>query len=546
MELHSLTGSERKEISDTFTFLDLDNDDVITVEEAMTAINVLNLNIGEEDRNAIYQQFRKLDKKEIHQKEFLKLLGEIKKTIMRRAVVTETELRDAFKACLFITNSTARGALMLENLRQIVGSLDMAITPAELREMMEEADKDGNSLIDFEELKEAFNLFDKDGDGYITTKELGTVLRSLGKNPSESELRDMVHEIDVDGNGTIDFNEFIVMMKNTNLELDSDEEIKTTFRVFDSDGNGYISAAELRHVMSTLGEKLTDAEIDEMILEADTDGDGQVNYSEMKEVYSLFDKDGDGNITTKELGPVMRTLNLNPAESELQELANEIETNGTDVLDFPDFLSIMARKLKEPPETEESLKEAFRVFDKDGNGYLSAAELRHVMTNLGEKLSDDEVEDMIREADAEGSGQVNYEEIKDSFSLFDVNGDGTITVAEIGTVLRSLGQNPTEADIELLVNSMDKDGNGTVTFDEFTSIVAKTKKEGDPEEELRAAFKIFDKDGDGQISAGELRQVMVTLGEKLTDEEAEEMMQTADTDGDGQINCEEFIEIMLA
>lgn len=81
------------------------------------------------------------------------------------------------------------------------------------------------------------------------------------------------------GNGTIDFNEFIVMMKNTNLELDSDEEIKTTFRVFDSDGNGYISAAELRHVMSTLGEKLTDAEIDEMILEADTDGDGQVNYS---------------------------------------------------------------------------------------------------------------------------------------------------------------------------------------------------------------------------------------------------------------------------
>ncbi|KAB0361663.1 hypothetical protein FD754_005819, partial [Muntiacus muntjak] len=52
----------------------------------------------------------------------------------------------------------------------------------------------------------------------------------------------------------------------------------------------------------------------------------------------------------------------------------------------------------------------FRVFDKDGNGYISAAELHHVMTNLGEKLTDEEVDEMIREADIDGDGQVNYEE----------------------------------------------------------------------------------------------------------------------------------------
>ncbi|CAI9151080.1 unnamed protein product [Rangifer tarandus platyrhynchus] len=54
--------------------------------------------------------------------------------------------------------------------------------------------------------------------------------------------------------------------------------------------------------------------------------------------------------------------------------------------------------------------EAFRVFDKDGSGYISAAELSHVMTNLGEKLTDEEVDEMIREADIDGDGQVNYEE----------------------------------------------------------------------------------------------------------------------------------------
>ena len=70
-----------------------------------------------------------------------------------------------------------------------------------------------------------------------------------------------------------------------------------------------------------------------------------------------------------------------------------------------------SRHQKCPDEQEEEeLKEAFRVFDKDGNGFISAAELRHIMTNLGEKLTDEEVDEMIREADIDGNGQINYEE----------------------------------------------------------------------------------------------------------------------------------------
>lgn len=72
---------------------------------------------------------------------------------------------------------------------------------------------------------------------------------------------------------------------------------------------------------------------------------------------------------------------------------------------------MMARKMKDT-DSEEEIREAFRVFDKDGNGFISAAELRHVMTNLGEKLTDEEVDEMIREADIDGDGQVNYEGIK--------------------------------------------------------------------------------------------------------------------------------------
>lgn len=69
---------------------------------------------------------------------------------------------------------------------------------------------------------------------------------------------------------------------------------------------------------------------------------------------------------------------------------------------------MMAKQTKEC-DSEEELREAFRVFDKDGNSFISAAELRHVMTNLGEKLTDEEVNEMIREADIDGDGQVNYD-----------------------------------------------------------------------------------------------------------------------------------------
>jgi len=133
---------------------------------------------------------------------------------------------------------------------------------------------------EIEEFREAFSMFDKNGDGTISSAELGTIMRSLGQNPTENELMDMINEVDIDGNGTIDFREFLNMMAKKVNKSDSEEELREAFRVFDKDGNGHISANELRTVMTTLGEKLTDEEVDEMIFEADLDGDGQVNYEE--------------------------------------------------------------------------------------------------------------------------------------------------------------------------------------------------------------------------------------------------------------------------
>ena len=137
-------------------------------------------------------------------------------------------------------------------------------------------------------------------------------------------------------------------------------------------------------------------------------------------------------------------------------------------------------------------------------------------------------------------------ELREAFALFDKNGDGTITVLELGTVMRSLDQNPTEAELQDMINEVDADGNGTLDFDEFCNLMAKQMKESNQEEELRERFKLFDKDGNGLISRDELKIVMQQLGEKLSEEDIDEMIMDADKNGDGQIDYEEFVKYMMA
>mmetsp|Transcript_49674 Transcript_49674/g.74993 ORF Transcript_49674/g.74993 Transcript_49674/m.74993 type:complete len:100 (+) Transcript_49674:269-568(+) len=88
-----------------------------------------------------------------------------------------------------------------------------------------------------------------------------------------------------------------------------------------------------------------------------------------------------------------------------------IDSDGCGIVDFQEFMAMMARKKEDKHKhSEEEILEAFKVFDRDGNGFLSTAEFRHILTNLGEKFTDEEVDEMIREADTDGDGQIGYEE----------------------------------------------------------------------------------------------------------------------------------------
>ncbi|XP_044285004.1 caltractin isoform X1 [Varanus komodoensis] len=170
-----------------------------------------------------------------------------------------------------------------------------------------------------QEIREAFDLFDTDGSGSIDVKELKVAMRALGFEPKKEEIRTMIADIGKEGSSTIDFEDFLTMMTKKMSEKDSKEEIMKAFRLFDDDGTGKISFKNLKRVSKELGENLTDEELQvanwdirhisagrpfhslgaptekvesklqkiisrrpwqEMIDEADRDGDGEINEQE--------------------------------------------------------------------------------------------------------------------------------------------------------------------------------------------------------------------------------------------------------------------------
>ncbi|XP_076906538.1 putative calcium-binding protein CML18 [Bidens hawaiensis] len=136
------------------------------------------------------------------------------------------------------------------------------------------------------ELREIFRSFDRNNDGSLTQLELGSLLRSLGLTPSPDQLDALIQKADINSNGLVEFSEFVALVSPELVPAKSpytDEQLQQLFKMFDRDGNGYVTAADLAHSMAELGHALTAEELTGMIKEADTDGDGRINFQEFSQ-----------------------------------------------------------------------------------------------------------------------------------------------------------------------------------------------------------------------------------------------------------------------
>ncbi|GMS83834.1 hypothetical protein PENTCL1PPCAC_6009, partial [Pristionchus entomophagus] len=140
------------------------------------------------------------------------------------------------------------------------------------------------------------------------------------------------------------------------------------------------------------------------------------------------------------------------------------------------------------------------------------------------------------------------EQYRKYFNMFDKENKGYIRANQVGQILRTMGQAFEERDLKKLIKEFDTDGSGEIEFEEFAAMVANFVVAGEDdsglEDELREAFRLYDKEGNGYINVSDLRDILRALDDNVSEEELDEMITEIDADGSGTVDFDEFMEMM--
>ncbi|XP_053171514.1 calglandulin-like [Scomber japonicus] len=136
----------------------------------------------------------------------------------------------------------------------------------------------------------------------------------------------------------------------------------------------------------------------------------QEQITEYKGVFEMFDEEGNGDVKTQELERLMSLMGINPTKRELSQMAKDVDKEGKGIFNCDSFLGLMALYHERTKNQDAELRAAFKVFDKEAKGYIDWNTLKYVLMNAGEPLNEIEAEQMMKEADKDGDGTIDYEE----------------------------------------------------------------------------------------------------------------------------------------
>merc|ERR1711899_207821 len=456
-------------------------------------------------------------------------------------------------------------------------------------------------------------------------------MQAAGKKFNQEEIDTFFVLADRDGDGSIDFPEFALIMipsapeRITKLKhiLNSKQKVETAFKKFDSNNDGAIDAGEMKTGLRSSGVNMTDQEVETVFAVADLDGDGEVSIQEftallcggssgssaaksalksgggnasavvakfrqshrtidqVRAAFTQYDTNRDGNISRQELAAGMAAGQFSAQESSL--VFDLADSNGDGEIDMGEFVTMMfpaagqlISNLKQNFRDENDVKAAFKSWDSDGDGEISFKELQAAVQRSGQKLTEEDINAIFVVGDADQNGSIDLQEfmammmpqssdvvakfrairktvkdVQNAFKQFDGDGDGSIDKNELTQGLSQVG-NFTRQDIDTLFAAGDVDGDGKIDYEEFialmcpsaSDIIEKFRAKYRNVNDVKAAFKRFDRNGDGALEKGELCDALKSSGESYSDVEVDAIFSLGDVDGDGEITLEEFIGLM--
>eukprot|EP00929_Paragymnodinium_shiwhaense_P027774 TRINITY_DN1621_c1_g1_i1.p1 TRINITY_DN1621_c1_g1~~TRINITY_DN1621_c1_g1_i1.p1 ORF type:complete len:650 (-),score=203.48 TRINITY_DN1621_c1_g1_i1:320-2269(-) len=228
------------------------------------------------------------------------------------------------------------------------------------------------------------------------------------------------------------------------------------------------------------------------------------------------------------------------------------------------------REVNLPPDDVIRIRGCWESIDEDGRGYITARQLGVAMQMLGMKMTDEELEEAVDEVDVNGTGQLEWPEflwlmfkvgastsiehqftdqrlaeLREVFSLFDADGNGSLDAKELGTVMRVLGLHMEVKEIQAMIASVDADNSGAIDWPEFLFLMSKKVVAADNQHRL--AFEYFDKQQRGRIFKSDFIKQMKRLTNEFTSAELEEMTVQAKFEDDdyGSITYKEFVKMMM-